>query len=430
VGADLEPAVPAGEDPRSYAQVLAEVYDATMAGNKSPARPRDLIGASWLRLRRGGVDPDSIAPAPIIDDPDLEQRRRESGMAQILPDLVQGLAAATSDGDNIMVVTDRHGKVLWRSGARTVLRHADRLGFVEGADWAEESAGTNALGTALVSRRPVQVFSAEHFLRSHHGWTCSGAPIRDPRDGRVMGAVDVSGPAKTVKPIVLALVDAVARLAESRLREEHRRNLDGLRSVAAPLLAKVGRPALAVDHHGWVAAVGGTAGLTRIGLPRVVDAGLLWIPELGRCLLEPLPGGWLIHPVTAEGDPGTGRSAVRLDLSDPQQATVLVRTQAGNWSRQVSPRHAEILYLLSVRPAGSSAAELATDMFGDLRRAMTVRAEMSRLRKHLVGIVAAQPYRLAEGVDLDLVLPADRSRLLPHSTSVVIDAARGPSDGE
>ncbi|HEY9310759.1 hypothetical protein [Williamsia sp.] len=27
-------------------------------------------------------------------------------------------------------------------------------------------------------------------------------------------------------------------------------------------------------------------------------------------------------------------------------------------------------------------------------------------------------------------VPADRSRLLPHSTSAVIDAARGASDGE
>ncbi|MCZ4550259.1 GAF domain-containing protein [Gordonia rubripertincta] len=422
MGTDIEPAVPAGEDPRSYAQVLAEVYDATMAGGKSPARPRDLISASWLRLRRGGVDPDAVRPRPIVAD--LELRRRESGLAPLLPDLIGGLAAATAGGDNIVVVTDSHGKVLWRSGARAVLHRADRLGFVEGADWAEDSAGTNAIGTALVSRTAVQVFSAEHFLRSHHAWTCSGAPIRDPRDGRLLGAIDVSGPANTVAPIVLALVDAVARLAESSLREQHRRQLDGLRSVAAPLLASAHRPALAVDNHGWVAAVGRTVDRGRIAIPTLVQAGTAWLPELGVCDVEPLPGGWLVLPT--EDDPGTigARSRVRLDLRDPHHSGVHVQTELGSWSHELSPRHAEILFLLAVTPGGTSAAELAADIFGDRGRAITVRAEMSRLRKYLVGVLAAQPYRFADEVAVDLVFPADRSRLLPHSLAVTIGRHR------
>lgn len=422
--------MPAGEDPRSYAQVLAEVYDATMAGGKSPARPRDLISASWLRLRRGGVNPDSVAPRPIIADPDLESRRRESGLQPVLPNLIGGLSAATSSGENIVVVTDHHGKVLWRSGARPVLHRADRLGFVEGADWAEDSAGTNAIGTALVSRRAVQVFSAEHFLRSHHAWTCSGAPIRDPRDGRLMGAIDVSGPANTVAPIVLALVDAVARLAEANLREQHRRNLDGLRSVAAPMLAAVRRPALAVDNHGWVAAVGGIADRSRIALPPGVAAGTLWLPDLGLCDFEPLPGGWLVQPIGSGEPTGGTRTRVRLDVSDPARATVQVHTEMGSWSHELSPRHAEILYLLAVTPGGVAASELAVEIFGDQGRAMTVRAEMSRLRKHLVGILAAQPYRFGDDVALDLVLPVDLSRLLPHSSASTITASRAAVSAE
>ena len=35
-------------------------------------------------------------------------------------------------------------------------------------------------------------------------------PIRDPRTGQVLGVVDVSGPAATVHPTTIALVDAVA----------------------------------------------------------------------------------------------------------------------------------------------------------------------------------------------------------------------------
>lgn len=189
-----------------------------------------------------------------------------------------------------MVVADLRGTVLWRSGSHRVLDQAARLGFVEGANWAEDSVGTNAIGTALVSRQAVQIFSAEHYARSHHPWTCAGAPIRDPRDDRVIGVVDISGPAKTVHPTTLALVDAVARLAQSHLRDKHRDNLDQLRSVAGPMLARSGSPALVIDTHGWVAAVDALPHRSRVLLPAALAPGRTWFPALGLCELDPLPG--------------------------------------------------------------------------------------------------------------------------------------------
>ena len=232
--ADPEPAVSAGEDPRRYARLLTEVYDATMSGRRAPARPREVIGDSWRRVAGLGVDPDHGGPADALGAGELERLRRESGLEEILPDLTGSLRSVLADSENLLVVADSGGRVLWRSGAPSVLDRADRLGFVEGADWAEDSVGTNAIGTALVSRSAVQIFSAEHYVRSHHAWTCASSPIQDPRTGRVIGLVDVSGPASSVHPTTLALIDAVSRLAEAQLREKHRLSLDTLRSVAAP----------------------------------------------------------------------------------------------------------------------------------------------------------------------------------------------------
>ncbi|SNS72121.1 GAF domain-containing protein [Rhodococcoides kyotonense] len=417
-----EPALAAGEDPRRYAQILTAVYDATMTGGKSPARPRDVIGDSWRRLQTLGIDPEkaSIA-APQIDVSDLELSRRESGLFDVLDDLARGLESVVQDGDNILVVADRHGRVLWRSGSTSVLDRADGLGFVEGASWAEDSVGTNAIGTALVSRRAVQIFSAEHYVRSHHPWTCAGAPIKDPRTGHVIGAVDVSGPANTVHPTTLALVDAIARLAESQLREHHRQNLDRLRSVAAPMLARLHSPALAVDSNGWVAAVESVALRNRILLPDGVGAGRFWMPQLGVCDFEPLPGGWLVRP-TAE-DTGDA-TAVSIDLRHPGQTRVRIRSDAGEWTHEPTPRHAEILYLLATARDGRTASQMAADLFGDDGRAITVRAEMSRLRKHLSGILVTQPYRFDESAAVELLLPDDMSRLLPHSTAPGVRARR------
>ncbi|MGV9714110.1 GAF domain-containing protein [Gordonia sp. NPDC003424] len=390
-----EPAVAAGEDPRHYAQLLSAVYDAAMAGEKMPARPRSVIGESWSRVLEAGVDPELGSSDDALDVGELESRRGESALSLVLEDLTRGLDSVIADGDNILVVADAQGSVLWRSGSPRVLHRADRLGFVEGADWGESAVGTNAIGTALMSGRAVQVFSAEHFVRSHHSWTCAGAPIRDPRTGSVLGVVDVSGPAATIHPTTIALVDVVAKLAESQLRDHHRRTLDQLRSVAAPMLARLGGPALAVDTDGWVAALDAVAPRTRLTLPKQAAPGRVWLHSLGDCDLEPLPGGWLVR--VAEGD-GSSATVIDLDFHDMRAPVVTVMSSTGRWTMQPSPRHAEILGLLARHPAGCSAAEMSKHLFGVDDRTITVRAEVSRLRKHLGGLLAANPYRYADGV--------------------------------
>lgn len=417
-----EPAVAVGEDPRSYARLMSAVYDATMAGHRAPARPRTVIGDSWQRLMASGIDPDTHAP-PVVETAAVDMLRRASGLVDVLDEVSRGLESLVAEGDNILVVADARGRVLWRSGSPAVLANADRLGFVEGAHWGEGAVGTNAIGTALVSNRAVQVFSAEHFLRSHHSWTCAGAPIKDPRTGQVIGVVDVSGPAPTVHPTTVALVDAVARLAESHLREQHDRTLNRLRTVAAPILARIGRPALAVDTDGWVAAVDSLPLHNRILLPEDVAPGRSWIPALGLCEVELLPGGWLVRPAAGDDDvPAVAR--VVLDLSDPASASLRMHGQVGSWSHDITLRHAEILLVLATFRAGRSAPELAADLYGDSSRVVTVRAEMSRLRKQLPGLVTGRPYRFPDGTVVELRGPADPATLLSASTAPAVRALR------
>ncbi len=416
-----EPAVAVGEDPRHYARLMSAVYDATMAGHRAPARPREVIGDSWRRMMSAGVDPDSRIP-PVVESGGLEALRRASGLMAVLDDISRGLESIVAEGANILVVADSAGRVLWRSGSPAVLNNADRLGFIEGAHWAEGEVGTNAIGTALVSNRAVQVFSAEHFLRTHHSWTCAGAPIRDPRTGHVIGVVDVSGPAPTVHPTTVALVDAVARLAESHLREQHDRVLNRLRMVAAPILARIGAPALAVDLDGWVAAVDSLPLHNRILLPDGVGPGRSWIPTFGICDVDVLPGGWLVRPTDDDGAPALAQ--VSLDLSVPGAPALDMAGQFGRWRHDISLRHAEILFILARHPQGRSAPELADDLYGDRSRVVTVRAELSRLRKQFSGLLAAQPYRFAGGIDVAVRYPADLSMVLPASTAPAVRVVR------
>ncbi|MEU7471074.1 GAF domain-containing protein [Streptomyces sp. NPDC044984] len=414
----------AAVDTARAARVLDEVRSAALSGQRAPVAPRPVIGQSWERMLRSGVDPEHDFRSGLLSWEEVQRRRESSPLRQVLPVLREGLLSVADVAHHIMVVADEEGRVLWREGSAPVLRKADGLGFEIGADWREEVVGTNGVGTPAVTRRPVQVFAAEHFVRSHATWTCAGAPITDPRDGRLIGVVDVSGPLETMHPATLAWVDSVAKLAEARLRETHLRSLERLRAVAAPVLARIDGRALVVDRQGWTAAVTGMPYTERLALPASVSAGMRWLPALGRCSLEPLAGGWLVR---AADEPVT-RAATRivLDLRGPRRRSVEVSGGAGSWTRELSPRHAELLYLLAVHRAGRSAADLARDVFGDPARTVTVRAEMSRVRRYLGPLLDHRPYRFTESAEVELVLPDDPDGLFPHSAAPVPGRRRRP----
>ncbi|MDA0566929.1 GAF domain-containing protein [Streptomonospora sp. S1-112] len=421
----LDAAVPAGTDPREYARLLRRVHEAVLAGRTPPARPRPVIADSWARMRVRRVDPETGRRLPMLAREDIQRHRRESPLVELLPMLRQSLTAVADDAAHVMVITDEKSRVLWRDGPARVRRLADSIGLVEGAAWNEDFAGTNAIGTALVVGQPLQVYSAEHYVRGLHQVTCACAPVHDPRNGRPIGAVDVTGPAETVHPATLALVNAVAQHAESMLRGWHHAHLERLRVVAAPLLAGMRGRALVVDNDGWTAAAAHMEPVRRVLLPRSLEAGVAWLPGVGECHVEPLPGGWLVRPDDGESAPA---SHLLLDLSDGTAPQVTVSGASGTWSHRLSLRHSELLFLLARSPNGRSAAQLAADLFGDADRLVTVRAEMSRLRRHLGGVVESRPYRLHEGLRVSVRTPPTPAELLPGSTAPGIRRVRRAAD--
>ena len=418
----------AAVDSARAARVLSEVRSATLAGRRAPLAPRPVIEESWSRMLRGGVDPDHDFRSGLLPREEVQRRREATRLRHVLPVLRDGLLAVADVAHHIMVVADEDGRVLWREGSSPVLRKADGTGFELGADWGENVVGTNGIGTPAVVRRPVQVFASEHFVRSQTSWTCTGAPVRDPRDGRLIGVVDVSGPLDTMHPATLAWVDSVAKLAESRLRELHLTSLEQLRAVASPVLARLTGRALVVDGDGWTAAVTGMPYANRIALPKSPSPGRRWLPALGLCTLEPLAGGWLIRAADQPEPPGVTR--IVLDLAHPRRWTVTVWGGAGNWSHELSPRHAELLYLLALHRSGRSAAGLAGDIFGDPGRTVTVRAEMSRVRRYLGAFLEHRPYRFCEDAEVEVLLPDSPGDLLPHSTAPAVLGARGATETE
>ncbi|MEU8922245.1 GAF domain-containing protein [Kitasatospora sp. NPDC048545] len=397
-------------------------------------QPRPEIGDSWARLRRLGLDPDTGAATALLGPGEIEQRRRTSGLDAVMPILRQTLLEPTDALPLILAIADSEGHVLWQEGERGLRRSADRIGFIPGARWIEESVGTNGIAVALRARRPMHVHSAEHYLRSHHSWTCVAAPVHDPGTGQLVGAVNLSGPAHSIRPYLLQLTATAARLAETELRAHRLEALHQLRTLAAPLLARVGGPALVVDAAGWTAAAAGLPPPNRLRVPSEgwAPAAVHWVPGLGECVLEPLADGWLVRPVRppTEDDSGTVSTeqaegaGLRLDLRRADRPELSVRGAADSWSHPLSPRHAELLLLLATGREGSTAAQLAEALFGDAGRTVTVRAELSRLRRYLGGLLAHRPYRIAESVLVTVDGPDDPYDLLPASSAPAVRRLR------
>jgi GAF domain-containing protein len=388
-------AIPPGADLSTHARELRRIHDAVLAGVRPPKRPRALVARSWSRMMTLGLDPDGANARNQVAEGEVERLRRESPLSLVIDDLRAALTSVADASQFLMVVTDADGVVLWREGSSRVQLVADRLGFTQGATWTEQIVGTNAIGTALAEAAPVQLFSAEHFEQQQHAWYCTAAPVHDPRDGSLVGVVDVSGPALTLHPAIVALVESAVRLAEAGLWRRHLAALERLRRDSEPLLGAHSGPLLVVDDHGWVAHHSGIADRDRIEVPRADRS--LAVPGLGLCLPERFLDGWLVRPAE-----DVRVLAARLDLTG--EPLLELGGDHVPWRTTLTPRHAQILELLGAAGAeGLTSARLSTALFGDTEHAVTVRAELSRLRRVVGALVTTNPYRLADGVSLTVV---------------------------
>ncbi|MGY2002594.1 GAF domain-containing protein [Blastococcus sp. SYSU DS1024] len=392
-------AIAPGTDLSQHARVLVRVHDAVIGGNRPPVRPRGVVARSWARALGLGLDPSRTNAREPLRPAEVERRRRCSPLLPVIDELRQVLGSVADASSFLMAVTDADGVILWREGSARVRLRADALGFTEGARWTEATVGTNAIGTALAEAAPVQLFSAEHFEQAQHPWYCTAAPIHHPVSGDLLGVVDVSGPALTLHPVIAALVETAVRLAEAQLWRHHEQRLERLRRSARGVLATVSGPLLLVDDHGWVAHRSGISARDRVAVPR--DGTVLAVPGLGLCTPERVGEGWLVRP----REPGDAVTA-ELDLTGPP--VLRLRSRGDPWVTPLTRRHADLLLLLhQAGRQGLGADRLSTALFGDAAHCVTVRAEISRLRKVVGGLVTTNPYRVAAGIALTVVRPQE-----------------------
>ncbi len=178
------------------------------------------VAESWQRSAAAGVTSDAPEAPVTIDESDLRSLREAHPLARVFPLLDDVLGQAVRDCDAVMAIGDAAGQLLWVCGAPSTLRKAESIGFVEGSNWDERIAGTNAPGLALATGRSATITRAEHFRASVQPWSCAATPIHDPATSELLGVLDVTGGDQVVVPQTLAMVRAAARMAEAELARD------------------------------------------------------------------------------------------------------------------------------------------------------------------------------------------------------------------
>jgi hypothetical protein len=196
---------------------VRKAHEHLLEQGAAPVGVREVVADSWLRSVAAGVDVDASRPPITLDRDVIGEYRARHPLAPVFPLLYDVLGRAAEDCDSVLAVADGHGQLLWVCGRPQVLRRAESIQFVEGAQWDERHAGTNAPGTALRLDAPVTIKSAEHFVRPVQRWSCAAAPVHEPGSDTILGVIDITGGRDVDSPQTIAMVRAAARMAESEL---------------------------------------------------------------------------------------------------------------------------------------------------------------------------------------------------------------------
>ncbi|WP_146114033.1 MULTISPECIES: GAF domain-containing protein [unclassified Arthrobacter] len=190
------------------------------------------VRESW---KRSLAHASAVEQPAVLSNERLRLERERSELQRIWPVFEKLLVPAATDANLLVALADAGGTLLWVAGSNGALSQAEGVGFMAGADWAERSVGTSAPGMALATGSGSQVSGAEHLYERAQQYSCSAVPIRNPRTGQVIGAIDLTGGPDAIATHSMPLLQAAVMAAETQLL------LPGVGVVADPDYLDLGR---------------------------------------------------------------------------------------------------------------------------------------------------------------------------------------------
>ena len=161
---------------------------------------------SWKRSRASGVNPYGSS-RNILNTESLNIKINSNlDLIDIVRPYMEKLFSIVKDSGFYILLCDKDGFILDLIGDKEIIEHGkNHTLLVVGANRQESVVGTNAIGTCLALKQPLQIWSEEHYIEKHKDYVCSGAPFFDP-DGNILGCLAITGRAEDVHPHTLGMV--------------------------------------------------------------------------------------------------------------------------------------------------------------------------------------------------------------------------------
>lgn len=194
-----------------------EAMNAT--GEVKTYRPH--IQSSWKRCLSKKLDPLKQEAPIVYTSHELQgQREKHRELLQLAQPYMEELFDQLAQENILIMLSDANGIILEGKATSRAWSKVQRIHFFPGANWSEAGAGTNAIGTVIEEKKPVQVFGAEHFCQGWHSWVCSAAPIIHPLTRELLGVLDISGLKDRVQAHGLPLVISQVQKIQQELKNK------------------------------------------------------------------------------------------------------------------------------------------------------------------------------------------------------------------
>lgn len=171
---------------------------------------RPEIYASWLRSRAYSVDPNKVKTSILEGEALNTHINANISLIDVVHSYMERLYSFVKGSGFYLLLSDKDGYIIDLLGDRDIIEDGRKNSLlVVGANRSEEFAGTNAIGTCLFMKAPVQIWNEEHYISGHKKYACSSAPLYGA-EGELLGCLNLTGRYTDLHPHTLGMVLSAA----------------------------------------------------------------------------------------------------------------------------------------------------------------------------------------------------------------------------
>ncbi|MBZ2167717.1 sigma-54-dependent Fis family transcriptional regulator [Marinobacter sp. F4216] len=187
-------------------------------GNNDCSNERQAIRESWNRCTAWGLKHDQ-RPSPTGSRPaaGIRENSEHSELISVTDtEVMPYYRNVLSNSRCLILLADAQATVLQSWGDGSITDRNLKPWFQKGANWREQTCGTNAIGTAVATGAAIQIQRNDHFLKLHRNLIGSAAPIYDAGN-ELAGVLSVFTDAYLPQAHTLGMVRLLSQSIENRL---------------------------------------------------------------------------------------------------------------------------------------------------------------------------------------------------------------------